>query len=251
MRYPSCNLSSMGGVYLHIGLGKTGTTAVQFWLDANRERLASHGWHYPKIGFFERGRAHHALSHKWGGWISPNLLDGRDIDAEWRQLANTILTSEDNFIVSSENFATAARSNAQVVPFITRTLQGIDTKIILYLRRPDELAEAVYRQMVKAGLTLQPIDRFIEELPPEFDFEAVIQDWEEGFGKQNVIVRWYQPERWPEGDIVQARMFVLLPLLSEQSSPVRSRSGASFTKQSGRMPVRTSRYFAIPGEPRS
>ena len=53
----------MPGVLLHIGTGKTGTSAIQSFAWAQREALAREGIAYPEPGLshiehFEIGRAH-------------------------------------------------------------------------------------------------------------------------------------------------------------------------------------------------
>ena len=197
----------MAKLFLHIGLGKTGTTAIQFWLAANRTQLAGHGWFYPAIGYFERGRAHHALSHKWGGWIKPELLAGRNLDAEWCALRDHIAAASDDsaFIVSSERFAAASMDPrySTMLPYLSDVLRGIDVRIVIYLRRHDDLAEAYYKQMVKAGLTTAPIEDFVQNLPPEFDFSELQKRWGGAFGADRLIVRWYEPMMWPDGDVVR------------------------------------------------
>ncbi len=47
-------------LYLHIGMGKTGTTALQNFFWENRKALASHDICYPKRGTM--ANAHHLLS---------------------------------------------------------------------------------------------------------------------------------------------------------------------------------------------
>ena len=46
---------------IHIGLAKTGTTAIQTMLERNVERLARHGWVYPRAGCKMPITPHHDL----------------------------------------------------------------------------------------------------------------------------------------------------------------------------------------------
>src|SRR5690554_3774829 len=60
LQRPTAESSEKKTLYLHIGLGKTGTTALQEFFWANRSQLAKRGIDYPDYCVI--AGAHHALS---------------------------------------------------------------------------------------------------------------------------------------------------------------------------------------------
>jgi hypothetical protein len=210
-------------LFIHIGTGKTGTTALQsFWHD-NRAALASQDLIYPQTGLFERGRAHHVLSHKWGGWLTTAQLAGRRIDDEWRALAKEVANSTASFLISSERFtaATLDTRHSGMIDFIkTLFADRADITVLVYLRPQEELAESLYKQGVKFGTIKTGIENFIASLPAYFDYSALLHPWSEAFGHHNILVRRYVPSAWPNGDLISD----MLNVLGIVSSPAFIRS---------------------------
>src|SRR5271156_1404201 len=95
-------------VLLHVGLAKTGSTAIQLYLYHEREALARHGVYwaetYPNGLFALNDCAHPVYSHKWGGWLDPAKFPVTP-DAAWRALRETILAKGGRHVLSSERFS--------------------------------------------------------------------------------------------------------------------------------------------------
>ena len=49
-------------LFIHIGLHKTGSTALQLWMRHNDKILASHGVFVPKVGTFNEESGHHRVA---------------------------------------------------------------------------------------------------------------------------------------------------------------------------------------------
>ncbi|HVX35468.1 MAG TPA: hypothetical protein VHC71_04535 [Hyphomicrobium sp.] len=167
-------------------MGKAGSTAIQSFLNDNRGILAKNGFVYPNMW-------HHLLAHKWGGgWIPQYILDRANITERWKALQQAVAgdARQRAFILSSERLAAAALEFNDVASYIAGLFGEIPTKIVLYLRPQEDLAESEYKQRVHGGLRIS-FDEYVSNLPPYFDFEALLVPWTAAFGAENIIVRRY------------------------------------------------------------
>ncbi len=180
---------------LHIGMGKTGTTALQetFW--QNRKTLESAGVLYPSLGSV--ASAHHLISPR-----VPPVLDGNG----W-----TFLKPEDwapklavsgakRILMSSELIAWASADVA--AQFIAVLRQYFEVKICIYLRRQDNIIMAGYNQGVKAGSQINPIGLALKKAIESYDYSAILSRWEEAVGAANMIVRPYERVQFINGDLI-------------------------------------------------
>jgi hypothetical protein len=132
----------MKSIIVHSGLRKTGTSAVQAWLNANRAWLAENGVHYPQ---------HPVDQNRISSGNKLQILHSHDqlivSENKVRHLLSEFEESEARtLLLSSEFFA----------PQVTRlaALMPQQTRFILYVRDPLEFLESDYNQAVKrAGLT--------------------------------------------------------------------------------------------------
>ncbi len=180
---------------LHIGMGKTGTTALQesFW--QNRKTLESAGVLYPSLGSV--ASAHHLISP-----YAPPVLDGNG----W-----TFLKPEDwapklaasgakRILMSSELIAWASADVA--AQFIAALRQYFEVKICIYLRRQDNIIMAGYNQQVKSGSQIKPIGLILKRLIETFDYSTTLTHWEAAVGAANMIVRPYERAQFINGDLI-------------------------------------------------
>ena len=201
----------MKTIYLHVGYHKTGTTAIQTLLSANRERLAGAGILYPRAcerennPAFCQGRsfAHHAL---------PNLLL-QERHREPRMLRAQIdrLPCE-RVVISSEVFMERFKNEAAALAALTSLLEGLDVRVLLYLRPQHSLFESVYNQQVKDSDRTPILDP--TALPRYYDYLFWIRVWERHFGKGKIIVRPFEREQLLGGN-------VLADFLDAIDSPLR------------------------------
>ena len=139
----------MGTVYLHIGTPKTGTTAIQEFLYANRGLLKERGFCYPDFGY---------RYPNIGAWRNGYFLSrvGRDVFIEekedsFRQLAR-LAEEQDKIILSDESIWKKQKKEGfwQTIGGRIREM-GCDLHIIVYLRRQDSLMESTWNQRIKAS----------------------------------------------------------------------------------------------------
>lgn len=202
-------------VYIHIGTGKTGTTALQSFCHANRDLLLDKGVLYPKVGI--SWNAHHALA--WSLQEDcPVPEDERPVEISkitneqlWGDLCREIEDSPANTaLISSEHFSSTlffhlnkvfeknAFFNLCDIEQIKNYFSSFDVKIVVYLRRQDQLFQSIYNQRVKDSWVrgAESYEEIFEKIPSWlFDYEKLLSPWKDLFGKENLIVRVYEREQ--------------------------------------------------------
>lgn len=195
---------------IHIGTPKTGTTALQQFLHANRGPLATCGFHY--------ATPPHGLQHSTFVANSLNVGESRSVHAflakhteiARRNRAHTLLISAENFYAMSvlasmprkEVCANAVeRDHALIETLESLMPEGIAAvQIVCYFRRPDRYAESLYSQHVKRGITFDGIfDEFLPIIKPSLLYNTYMGLWSDVFDEKNCFVRLYESVR---GDIV-------------------------------------------------
>ena len=178
---------------LHIGMGKTGTSALQDFFWANRARLKKNGLYYPKYGAVSH--AHHLLSphapkHMAEKWHFKPV-------SEWAvELKNTPL---DKILLSSELIAWASRD--QVIEFCECVKEHFHPTVVIYVRRQDNIIMANYNQLVKAGWQKSDIENVWQNNLLKFNYQKIIEPWATCLGNLNVVVRPYEKQQFHRGDI--------------------------------------------------
>ncbi|WP_372370705.1 hypothetical protein [Candidatus Uabimicrobium sp. HlEnr_7] len=177
-------------IYLHIGIKKTGTSAIQFFLSTNRQRLLNyHNIVYPEL---EKDRhAHHGLAlpyvsaHKRKG--SPPKIFFRDLISYFEKYPKK------TFLLSSEAFA-----SSEDIQKLKDNLEALNIfpKIIVYLRRQDYWLESRYNQDIKSGDKKNFTDFCSEQ---QVDWFRLLQKWEQVFGRENLIIKVYENQQMPQG----------------------------------------------------
>ena len=182
-------------LFIHIGEPKTATSSIQTFLFKNQGLLKKKGILYP--GFIT---GHHDVANE----IIFNTLSqihGNKKSPAKKFIQKLKKSRYKTYILSAENFCRLYDNVSRLKALIP---DDVDVKIICYIRRQDELAEAVYNQRVKSprGKTWLTIDEFIARHSGIIlDHEKVLAPWEEAFGKENIIVRCFE-ERQLKTDII-------------------------------------------------
>ncbi|MBY5921251.1 hypothetical protein [Ferrimonas balearica] len=174
-------------IFIHFGPPKTGTSAIQKWMQNNRKNLLEQGILYPE----------HKVDRN--GVSSGNLLAiyDRQGDSELTLNERRVKTLVAGFeaskahtlVLSSEFFASRLAELAQVFP---------QAHFIGYVRNPLESLESHYNQSVKRHNNAKPI--FLPKKLPMRPLQLLIADVE-AVGKARFMLRAYSAERFPEGDI--------------------------------------------------
>lgn len=138
-----------GEVLLHIGVHKTGTTALQAALHDARPALRAQGVSYPG-----RARSHYmhglAAIGRRRGWTNGGAVPRERL---WTDLVATVTKATGvRTIVSGESFCEASVEQAAT---IVTALGGTRVKVVITLRPLEQLLPSTWQQYVKAGSSLR------------------------------------------------------------------------------------------------
>jgi len=173
-------------VKIHIGMDKTGTTAIQKYCEANEQKILDNtGWLYYPIG---REHGHHLEIAQQLGFSSEN-----PINHGLAQPAETVdKRSCNNTFISSEHFS--YRCNEKNTHQLYEYFSGFNKEILVYYRRPSAWFLSVYSECIKWG-SLQSLDEFFEQTKWRLDYLKFHAYWINEFGSDNVHVKNYDMEK--------------------------------------------------------
>ena len=195
--------------WLHIGTEKTGSTSIQNFLAQNRTALLARAWLYPETAGI---RAHHSLvaygldderlddTRRTAG-----VGDGFSLDAFRRQLIDSL-----NDEIAASAAATLVLSNERLATRLSRPteiarLQALcgqlaqNTKIVVYIRNQADFLVSRYTNVIwegGAGEFAFPARTALA------DYKLLLDRWTGAFGKENVVVRRFEPQDFRDGDLV-------------------------------------------------
>ncbi len=169
----------MKTIYLHIGCGKTGSSAIQVWLNNNASSFEKNGYYYPSFGTptldtyaITSGNGVHLLNAIRQQSI-PHFLDG---------IFKECFTK---IIFSSEAFQSLTPDEAIYFVKLCKELQ-IRIKIIAYVRDAYDMAYSGYLQLIKRHTYDASFREFALGRTNEYQFN-IIQLYEKHFSNINLI----------------------------------------------------------------
>jgi hypothetical protein len=203
----------MKRLHVHIGRAKTGTTAIQTFLDSNRRALNEQGFEYARTGLlhinhqplawtlfkqaFDGGRGHYWQHARRYAVLS------QAPEAYWAELRQEIERSAfDDFVISAEEFG-VVRDIELTSQLFADYVDGLDVRIVVYFRRQDEFLQSVYNEAVK-GKETRFAGGFWDYVQPILDIGGadclrVVEPWAKVIGKHNLRIRVYEREQLKQG----------------------------------------------------
>lgn len=199
---------------IHIGLPKTGSTAIQGFLKDNTERLHAHGAHFANapgrrnhamLATFVLGeKARRGLQRRSAKLSSdPETFQSRLpalIEEELRQLPesiHTVIYSSEMLGYSVRGVEYAERLKALFEPLFA------DLRIVVYLRRQDEAAVSAYSTALKAGgktrFTILPEAESLHR----YQYHQVLEVFGAAFGDAALMPRIFDRGVLVGGDVVR------------------------------------------------
>ena len=203
----------MKTIWLHIGTRKAGSTAIQDFLCHNQKQLLEMGYDYP-TNFSEQAKQ--SLKNALMGLPQCGNLNQLILNSLSKQpqtmsqlLANLKLPENKDIIFSAENFF-FLHMNEKLLADFKKTLlsktKNHQIKIIFYLRRQDEIVEAMYRQDIQDVnyKAFKFHERYMED--PDtistLNFKKIIDVFSKHFGKENMIIRPFEREQLKDKNVV-------------------------------------------------
>jgi hypothetical protein len=213
-------------VYIHIGAPKTATSTLQKVLADNHRVLLQQGVLYPRR--LRHGDAHHLLVcdliDKYQSQPMPDFWYGEQPrGAAWQSLAAEMAElggKVHTVILSSELFFGQTANLQAMLEEIRAHLAGHDVRIVVYLRRQDQLYSSFFNQDVKGvrQWAHSAYQFYATHQIFQRDYLSMMKTWGRAFGRDNILLRPYEKEQWHNGDVVQdfCQVTAIAPLLSPQ-----------------------------------
>jgi len=183
-------------LFIHIGMNKTGTSAIQQFLNDERNALLDLGLLFPNTGC--AGVAHYAFSRMLGFDHGAKSAPEAEQKALLNQLDAEVKQSQCEIcVISSENFVLPRSAD-----LVARFFKGFDCKIVVYLRRHDHWWVSAYNQAVKMVENppwVRGFEGFLNfnrnKSKQVGNYRALLERWSNTFGKENIIVRPFEREQ--------------------------------------------------------
>jgi len=194
----------MATLILHNGYNKTGTTALQNFLLANRAALLKRGILYPEYGISRQHAVHQEIAahHMFAGHFCPkapgHFRDGLDTQTAVDKLMDEVRRSGADTVVLSSEMMTFF-DDVDAASFKTLLEQFDEVKLVTYLRRQDRYAYSYYNSALRNGRCATGFDEFFATI--NFDYHDNLSKWAGLFGEDNIIVRAYTPGDFASGSI--------------------------------------------------
>lgn len=182
---------------LHIGLPKSGSTAIQSYLAGNAPRLAELGlgWLPGSRGpnFTELAvafsRRDDAIAARYGVRSDHDRQRQRQQQRLRARIAARLRAVDDHdVIISSEHLSSLLRTTAEVDD-LADFLQGLGftPMIIAVIRRADYLLPSAYAEAVRSGRTTKFGRPFVERRAHLLDHHALLERWSAAFDQVRLI----------------------------------------------------------------
>ena len=194
----------MAALYLHIGTPKTGTTALQNFRYKNRRKLAKNGIFMPEAGMLNGKKVKQNAY-----WLYNENVDDQTREEKFRELGETAKVYPK--ILLADERIWDLRANR--IPFWEELKNSLDRqdillKVVVYLRRQDTYIYSKWAQSIKYGrsgkypsYTFQEFLKSDDYHPELLDYAGVLKGIASVIGKENLIVRVYDSNRFYGGTI--------------------------------------------------
>jgi hypothetical protein len=201
----------------HIGLPKTGSSALQIFLANNYEKLAKQSVDYFQIGEFPLG-VQQKISAGNGAHIAGCVLPMQtrqfapEREARLKALFKTIRESRcDTGLLSSEQFADAKPELFRALLEHIRKL-GVTPKVFYFIRNQEDLLTSSYIQVIKRHRYKRTIEQFIRETYKTqvfLKFDTYYNYMSDLFGAEHVSCRVYDEINTDTGNLYRAFLEML------------------------------------------
>jgi hypothetical protein len=186
---------------------KTGTSHIQNFLWANDKALRKYGYVFPHFASFP------SIGKARNGYFLRNQLKDPETGKRNVQREEEIYTNNfnkiselaeeyDNIILSEEGIWNTPKFSFPKYMEEIKT-RGLETKIVVYLRRQDLFIQSYWAQKVKETSTTT-FSKYIESKKYnklKFDYYDRLNEIEGFVGKENMIVRVYEKGQFKNNDL--------------------------------------------------
>lgn len=200
---------------VHIGTEKTGTTSIQQLLNNNQSNLQTHGVYVLRgrevnnrdvVDFFQTkdSRSLRVSNPENDRPLWFRTINDENKEGFGQQLSNLINENPKALIISSEYFSSRMRNDDDLRFLKTFLDENFDEiKIICYFRPQEELAISLHSTRLRIGDTVSLSQRLASVVEGNYyyNYLEIANKWASVFGKENLVVRLYDRDVFPEGDV--------------------------------------------------
>src|SRR5436190_12433898 len=195
--------------WLHIGTEKTGSTSIQTFLAQNRAALLSRGSIYPQSAGAKQHYSLVAFSLDDDRSDSTRLMLGIGtrirLEDFRRQLLDSLKTelaasSAVTAVFSNELLSTRLQRPSEITRMkaLCDALAG-HTTVIVYIRNQADFLVSRYTNVIWEGGTAEFNFRARAAIA---DYALLLDRWSQIFGRENVIVRRFEPADFAGNDLI-------------------------------------------------
>lgn len=198
---------------LHIGMHKTGSTAIQASLHASRKHLLGHG-----INYLDKVRMNHSTTfvslfgddpHKYHINVQSGINTPERAEKHNRSLRK-IVSGEfadnecEKFVVSGEGLSILSLEGVKKLKNYIGNYFS-DVRVVFYARRPLEFYKSMCQQYIVGGRTLEQL----KSNPPLPEYRFRLEKYLTTFGEDSVTVRLFDRDQLFNGDVVSDFLKIL------------------------------------------
>lgn len=153
-------------LFLHIGCGKTGSSALQVWLNQNSKILRKNGYYYPI--FNTKIKDNYQITSGNG----THLVNALKNNSVKEFLSDIVKSKENKIIFSSEAFQILNETEIKELKNSAEEI-GLDIEIIAYVRNLYEMAYSSYMQLVKRHGYCESLDFYLSKINSFQQFDVI------------------------------------------------------------------------------
>lgn len=187
----------MSCVYLHIGMHKTGSTAIQSafsGFDDGKTRYADLGYENHSIPFYTAYSGNHQNYHVWrASGLHPDKIEAQKNICRARIEAAVAVAGTRNLIFSGEDISLLQHAAIEELRVLFAQFQ-CEVQVIVYVREPVSFVTTSIQEVIKLGPTKLYVQTPI--------YRERIEKFIEVFGVERVTVRVFDRKRLHANDII-------------------------------------------------
>ena len=172
-------IKKMKKIYIHIGCGKTGSSALQIWLNRSSEKLKQLGVNYPT--YSKIINSDHEITSGNGVRLYNKIKSGGLSDF----LRNDLNNTDPIFLYSSESFQNLTHQEIKNLKILVEIF-GFELIPIIFIRDVYPMIYSSYQQLVKRHGYCDDFQVYSESLKSIQQFE-VLEKYETLFQKMHVL----------------------------------------------------------------